>query len=127
MERFGRSTMNGKTKTVLLWIGRILMAALFLFAGTSKLRGTPMMIESFGKYGLGQWFRYFTGSVEIAGALLLLWPKTSFYGALLLMCVLIGAFVAQLAVLHGDVIHVLAFAAVIGSLIWFQRPRGSAR
>lgn len=114
--------MSTKTKTILLWVGRILMAALFIMSGTQKLMGSPMMITNFAKYGLGDWFRYFTGTCEIVGALLLLWPKTSFYGALLLLCVLIGAFVAQLTVLHGDVIHVLVFAAVVGALAWFQRP-----
>lgn len=114
--------MSPKVKTILLWIGRVAMAALFLMAGSQKLMGAPMMLESFAKYGLGDWFRYFTGSVEVVGAILLLIPRTSFYAALLLLCVLIGAFIAQTMVLHGDVIHVLVFALVVGALAWFQRP-----
>ncbi len=33
-----------------------------------------MMVAEFNRVGLGQWFRYFTAFVEIAGGILLLWP-----------------------------------------------------
>jgi hypothetical protein len=36
----------------------------------------------FDKIGLGQWFRYVTGSLEVVGALLLLVPRTSAIGGL---------------------------------------------
>jgi len=40
----------------------------FIGAGGTKLVGVPAMVEMFGKVGLGQWFRYVTGVLEVAGA-----------------------------------------------------------
>lgn len=114
--------MSPKTKTILLWAGRILAAAAFTFSASHKFLGSPMAITNFAKYGLGDWFRYFTGTVELVGAILLLIPRTSFYGAALLMCVVVGAFIAQTTVLHGDVKHVLVYFVVVGALLWAQRP-----
>jgi hypothetical protein len=82
-----------------------------------------MMVTDFGAIGLGQGFRYFTGAVEVVGALALLWPKTSFWGAAILTCVSIGAFITQAFVLHGDVLHTLVFIAVTGFLTWTLRGR----
>jgi uncharacterized membrane protein YphA (DoxX/SURF4 family) len=110
-------------KTILLWVLRILIAALFLFAAYAKLSGQPMMVEEFGKVGLGQWFRYFTGAMEVVGALLLLVPRSSPLGAVVLLLVDVGAFVAQLAILHGDVIHTIVIGAVLVALIYLQRDR----
>jgi putative oxidoreductase len=47
---------------------RVSMAALFLFAAFGKLTSRPMMVQEFDIVGLGQWFRYFTGIVEVVGA-----------------------------------------------------------
>jgi uncharacterized membrane protein YphA (DoxX/SURF4 family) len=114
-------------KTILLWVLRLLVAALFLFAAYAKLTGQPMMVEEFGEVGLGQWFRYFTGAMEVAGAVLLLVPRTSALGAIVLLLVDIGAFVAQLLILHGDVIHTLVIGAVLVALIYLQRDRLTRR
>jgi putative oxidoreductase len=110
-------------KTATLWILRILVAALFLFAAYAKLSGDKMMVEEFGKVGLGQWFRYFTAAMEVTGGITLLIPRVSAFGALILLCVDAGAFVAQLAVLHGDVIHTIVIGAALAALIYLQRDQ----
>ena len=45
------------------------MAALFLFAAFMKVSGRPAMIEEFNTIGLGQWFRYLTGTMELIGGI----------------------------------------------------------
>ena len=114
---------NPMWKTVTLWVLRILVAALFLFAAYAKLSGDKMMVEEFGTIGLGQWFRYFTAALEVTGGITLLIPRVSAFGALVLLCVDAGAFVAQLAVLHGDVIHTLVIGAALVALIYLQRDQ----
>jgi putative oxidoreductase len=84
-----------------LWILQILVAAVFLMAGSSKLFGNTMMIEVFDNLGLGQWFRYVTGAIEIFSAVTLLVPRFIPLGALLLIGTMSGAIVAHLFVL-GD-------------------------
>jgi putative oxidoreductase len=43
-------------------------------AGGAKLAAAPTMIAVFAKVGLGQWFRYLTGTLEVIGAVGLLVP-----------------------------------------------------
>lgn len=111
---------SGKTN-ILIWILRVLMAGLFLFAAFGKLTGLPMMVQEFEVIGLGQWFRYFTGVTEVVGALALLAPAVSGIAAMALLLVDIGAFIAQVAVLHVDWIHTIVVGAVLVALIYLQR------
>ncbi len=61
-------------KAAFAWTLQILSAAMFLFAGTHKLAGGEDMVQAFATIGIGQWFRYFTALLEIAGAITLLRP-----------------------------------------------------
>ena len=90
----------GKASNIALWTLQVLVALAFVAAGSGKLLGGADMIALFDAVGLGQWFRYVTGSLEVLGALLLIVPGKSAFGALLLACVMAGAVVTHLAVLH---------------------------
>lgn len=104
-----------------VWIPRVLLALLFVGAAFAKLSGQPMMVAEFQTIGLGQDFRILTGVIELVAVGLLLWPRTSLIGAGLMLCVLVGAFVAQVGPLHGDVIHVIVIAAIVLLTIWLTR------
>ena len=91
----------GTALNIVLWTFQVLVALAFLAAGSGKLLGSPDMVALFAALGVGQWFRYLTGTLEIVGALLLLAPGKSAFGALLLACVMAGAVVAHLTVLHN--------------------------
>ena len=116
-----------RSANIAVWILRVVVAALFLFAGVMKLSGQPMMVEEFDTVGLGQWFRYFTGAVEVVGAVVTLIPSVSVLGAVLLLAVDAGAFVAQVAAIHMDWIHTIVIGAVIAALIYLQRDALKAR
>ena len=113
--------MSPNVRNILTWVLRILVAGLFAFAGFMKLSGQPMMVEEFGVVGLGDWFRIFTGAVEILGAAAVLYPVTTAWGALLLLCVDIGAFVAQVTRIHQDWVHTIVIGAVIAVLIYLTK------
>jgi hypothetical protein len=81
------------------------------------------MIDVFERVGLGQWFRYFTALLELVGAALLLWPSTTAFGALVLTIVSAGAFLAQLLVLHEDVVHTIVMALILGAIVWTHREQ----
>lgn len=104
-----------------LWILRVLMAALFLFAAFMKLTSQPMMVAEFDKVGLGQWFRVFTGGLELIGGIGVLIPRFSPLAACLLLLIDVGAFVAQVTTLHMDWIHTVVIALLLGGLIYLQR------
>src|SRR4051812_18767092 len=82
---------------VTCWVLQVLAAAAFLAAGASKLAAVPVMVEMFARLGVGQWFRFVTGALEVIGAVGLLVPRAAFYGALLLALVMVGAIVVHLA------------------------------
>ena len=100
---------------ILSWLLKIVLALAFLAAAAGKLSSQPIMVAEFDKLGLGQGFRLVTGGVEILGALLLLVPRTSFWGALVLLGVCAGAFVAQIGPLHGDLVHVFLLAGLLAA------------
>ncbi len=110
---------------IAIWVLRVIVGGLFLFAAYMKLSGQQMMIDEFGTVGLGQWFRYFTGLLELAGGILVLIPAWSLIGALIVLVVDIGAFFAQVFVIRMDFIHTIVIGAVILVLIYLQR--GSLR
>ena len=103
------------------WALRIVLAAMFAGAGLFKLSGTPAVIDEFDHVGFGQGLRYLTAAMELIGAGLLLWPRTIAIGALVLMVVCGGAFVALLTRLHGDVVHAIVLAAVFAGIAWTHR------
>lgn len=117
----GATAATGKAAAVAIWVLRVLVAALFFFAAYMKLSGQPQMVDEFNLVGLGQWFRIFTGLVELAGGILLLIPSLSVIGAAILLCVDAGAFVAQLTAIHMDLVHTFVIAAVIALLVYLQR------
>jgi putative oxidoreductase len=107
--------------TGILWTLQILSAAMFLFAGGLKLAGAPLMVQEFGVIGLGQWFRYFTGTIEVASAVLLLIPSLAAYGAAALFVTMIGAIVTHLFIVGGSPLIPIVLLASTGTIAWARR------
>jgi putative oxidoreductase len=113
--------MPANISNIVTWVLRLLVTAFFLFASYMKLSGNPGMVQEFGQLGMGGSFIYITGAMELIGALLVVNPGPTPWGCLLLLCVMAGAFIAQLGPLHGDVIHVVVAAAVLAVLFYLTR------
>jgi putative oxidoreductase len=116
---------QSRIANVAVWTLSVLLALLFLFAGGVKFFNNPVMVQEFDKVGLGQWFRYFTGSLEVAGACGMLIPRVRFQGALVICLVMVGATIANLTVLHVPAaailtVVLLALALTVARLV---RPR----
>ena len=92
---------TGKPLTVALWIVQVLLALMFFMAGGHKVTGDLQMVGLFDAIGIGQWFRYVTGILEIGGGVLLLVPRVQAVGAALLSTVMVGAVATHLFVLHN--------------------------
>jgi uncharacterized membrane protein YphA (DoxX/SURF4 family) len=111
-----------RAATALLWIAQIAAAAMFLFAGSLKLSGAPLMVQEFGLLGLGQWFRYLTGTIEVVSALLLFVPSLAFFAATALAVTMVGALMAHLAILGGNPMPALVLLIVTSTIAWVRRP-----
>ncbi|AZO77959.1 MULTISPECIES: DoxX family protein [unclassified Bosea (in: a-proteobacteria)] len=95
-----------------LWAVKALLAAAFAAAGGAKLAGIQPMVEVFDTIGIGQWFRYLTGTIELAGAAALLLPALAGFAALLLAGIMVGAIVAHLTVLPGSPLPAVVLLAL---------------
>jgi len=111
----------GKALNIALWTLQVLAALAFVAAGSGKLLGAPAMIALFDAVGVGQWFRYVTGSLELLGALLLIVPRKAAFGAALLAAVMAGAVVAHLTVLHTAPTAPLVLFALTALIAWERR------
>lgn len=118
--------MASKRRHALLLAARLLMALVFLVEGADKFSSSRLWIRVFNEIGWGQWFRYFTGVVEIVGALLLLVPQTALIGAALLICTMFGALMVHLFVMGvgRQTIAVLVLMSIL-SAVGVGSPRRS--
>jgi putative oxidoreductase len=117
------SLKSGRGVNVALWVLQVLLAAAFLMAGASKLAGAEMMVKQFEVLGLGQWFRYLTGALEVVAAVLLLVPRWSGLGALLLIPTMLGAAIAHLVVFKNSPAAPLVFLALAAVVAWCRLMR----
>ena len=111
----------GKTLNIILWCVQALLALAFLGAGSQKLIGAPAMVELFKTVGLGQWFRYVTGALEVTGAVSILVPKIRSIGAAILATVMVGAIIAHLFVLHVPPYAPVVLLLLSSFVLWGRR------
>jgi uncharacterized membrane protein YphA (DoxX/SURF4 family) len=80
------------------------------------------MVELFDKVGLGQWFRYFTGLLEVAAAVGLLISRYAFYAAVLLATVMAGAIIAHITVLGTSSAAPVVLFVLTGIIAYLRKP-----
>jgi putative oxidoreductase len=115
-------TDSGKMRLITMWILSGLLALAFLGSGGAKLAGAAAMVELFDKVGRGQWFRYFTGLLEVAGGIGLLIPRYAFYAAGLLAVVMVGAIIANLTVIGISPAAPVVLLVLSGIILWLRKP-----
>jgi uncharacterized membrane protein YphA (DoxX/SURF4 family) len=117
------SDSTGTIINVGLWILQIAAAGMFLMAGFAKLSGDPQMVGMFDAIGIGQWFRYLTGSLEAIGAILLLIPRLSGLGALLLVGVMLGAVATHMFIIGGSPLMAIILLIAVCIIAYGRRAR----
>ena len=75
-----------KRVRIATWVLRIFLGLLVLGIGITKFTGTAHTVDWFAAIGWGQWFRYVTGFLDVAGATLLFVPRWARYGAIVIAC-----------------------------------------
>jgi hypothetical protein len=108
------------------WAIRIVIFLVFLGFASGKFKSASdaPWVVLFQQIGIGQWFRYLTGVLEILGAFLVLFSRTVELGLALLAAVMFGAIVVVVGVLHhpGDAFFAFAFFCAIVAF-WMHRRR----
>jgi putative oxidoreductase len=113
---------SGKGRLVTLWFLSGLLALAFIAAGASKLAGAAAMVEVFDRVGFGQWFRYFTGLLEVAAGIGLLISRYSFYAAVVLAIVMVGAVIAHVTVLGSSPAAPVLLFFLTGTIAYLRKP-----
>ncbi|MGI5502579.1 DoxX family protein [Lentzea sp. CA-135723] len=84
-----QTSTAAKIGNVVVWILQIVLAVEFVRNGYSLF--TDQFVAKFDDIGFGQWFRYLTGTLEIAAAIGLLIPRICGLAALALAGIMAGA------------------------------------
>lgn len=124
-----RTAGKGRALGAALWALQVLLAVQFAFAGVLKVTGDPAMVEMFATIGVGQWFRYGVGALEVAGAVGVLIPRLSGLAALGLVCLMVGATVTNVFVLGTNPLAplvALLMAVLVARGRWRQTLLGGS-
>jgi putative oxidoreductase len=109
--------------SIALWGLQVVLAGMFLLAGGSKLAGAAPMVALFDAIGVGQWFRYVTGAIEVVSAIALVVPSLAAFGALALVATMTGAVATHLFFIGGS--PVAPAFLLVGSVVvaWVRRDQ----
>lgn len=92
-----------KTITIFLWIARLAAAFIMLQTLYFKFTAQPESVFIFSSIGLEPWGRIGTGVAELLASILILYPRTSWFGALMGIGIMAGAIVTHLFLLGIEV------------------------
>jgi putative oxidoreductase len=103
-------------------IAELALGMLFVIAGLVKLSGMALMVELFARLGFGQWLRYATALVEIAGGVLLIAGHMEYLAALALAVIMVGATAASVIVFDRSPIPPALTLIALVALAWKRHP-----
>ena len=107
------------------WALRVSVALAFVVAGTDKFGDG--WVKPFEVIGIGQWFRYFTGCMEIVGGLLFLVPMATTIGAAMLIVTMLGAMATQAFIFHHPMDALFPGLYLTGATVAFLKLRSGRR
>jgi putative oxidoreductase len=89
----------------------------------AKVFGDPTMVDMFATIGVGRWFRYAVGALEIAGAVGVLIPRLSGLAAQGVVCLMVSAAATNVFVLGASPLLPLVLLPVSGLVAWGRWPQ----
>lgn len=117
-------------KKIFYWLPRLIASVILLQTLYFKFGAHPESVHLFTQLGVEPYGRIGTGIIELILAILLLIPKTSLYGAIGTVGVMIGAIFSHFLVLgvnigDGGTLFILAIVVLISALIvLYQEKEG---
>ncbi len=81
------------------------------------------MVSLFDALGVGQWFRYVTGVIEVASGIALLVPSVAVFGAMLLIPTMLGAIVINLFIVPASPVMPLLLLLGAAAVAWVRRQQ----
>ena len=112
-----------RPRAVAAWIIALILAISFCSGGFFKLFPNDSMVARFAAWGYAAWFVYVIGVIEVGGGVLVLHPRTAFWGGALLAIEMIGATLTHLVTGIGSPLFALIYLILAIGLIWLRRPQ----
>lgn len=118
-------------KSILLWVLRIVPALIMLQTLFFKFSASEESVYIFSVVGIEPWGRIATGVVELIASLLLLYPRTTYLGALLGAGLMSGALMMHFTLLgyevkgDGGLLFIYALVVLVCCLLllYFERKQ----
>lgn len=98
------SAQLSKPAAIASWIFQVVAAVILAQTLFFKFTGAPESVYIFSTLGVEPWGRYAAGFSELIAAVLLLWPRFAWAGAVLGVGVIMGAISAHLGPLGIEIV-----------------------
>jgi putative oxidoreductase len=115
------TSASAPRRSIGIWVLQGIVATAFFAAGAAKLAGAAYMVQLFEQIGLGQWFRYVTGVVEVVGALALIAPGLVWFGGLWLGGTMFFAVLSHVFVLHTSPVPAIVLGVLNALIVYLRR------
>ena len=113
---YKKSTMIVNWNITGIWVLKIVASLIMLQTLYFKFTGAEESVYIFSKLGIESWGRIGTGVLELIASILILYPRTTFFGALLGSGLMFGAVIIHLTKLgiavQGDKGQLFIYAAL---------------
>jgi putative oxidoreductase len=116
---YAQQRRRSKALNITFWVLQSVAAVAFLIAGATK-HASAIDLVTFEKIGLGQWFRYFVGGLEMIGAILIVVPRTAALGAAVLTITMIGAIGTHLFIVGRPSISAIVLLVLTAAIAWYR-------
>jgi hypothetical protein len=109
--------------TIVPWVLRAVAAIIMLQTLYFKFSGAEESVYIFSRLGMEPWGRIGTGMLELIASLLILYPKTTFFGSVLAIGLMAGAIFVHLIKLgisvknDGGQLFIYALLVLISSAV----------
>lgn len=109
-----------------LWALQAVAAVAMIGAGATTLAGAPQPVAMFEQIGLGDWFRYLTGVLQLVGGVGLLIPALCGLAAAGLVAMWLIAVAMHLLIIGGNPAPAVMFLVLSAVIAWERRDRTAA-
>lgn len=117
-----------QVRLISTWALQLLLGVVFVLTGVGKFQQWDGWMSRFESWGYAAWFLALIAVLEAVGGLLVLYPRTSSYGAILIGTIMLGAAYTHASTGVGSPLQVavpLVFCAAVTLLRWPDRLRST--
>ncbi len=110
-------------KKIGTWVISILLGASFILAGWPKIMPNESMLNRFESWGYSANFTVLIGLLELAAGILVLIPRAAFYGAIVIVVLMLGAVYTHVSTQIGSPLFAIIYFGMAVGLIFQRAPK----